>query len=112
MTNVMTPEFRVSYPHVFKPQKNDLSGEMEYSLVALFPKGADLAKLKDAAQQAIVEKWGADKSKWPSNLRSPFRDQAERKKEGKLPEGYTVKKRKLVRVDGKKVTKKKLAQAA
>ena len=33
-------------------------------------------------------------------------------KEGTLPEGYTVKKRKLVRVDGKKVTKKKLAKAA
>ncbi|WP_122818174.1 hypothetical protein [Nocardioides pantholopis] len=33
-------------------------------------------------------------------------------KEGTLPEGYTVKKRKLVRVDGTKVTKKKLAKAA
>jgi hypothetical protein len=33
-------------------------------------------------------------------------------KEGTLPSGYTVKKRKLVRVDGKKVTKKKLAEAA
>jgi len=33
-------------------------------------------------------------------------------KEGTLPEGYTVKKRKLVRVDGKKLTKKKLAKAA
>jgi hypothetical protein len=33
-------------------------------------------------------------------------------KEGSLPSGYTVKKRKLVRVDGKKVTKKKLAKAA
>ncbi|GAA1792354.1 hypothetical protein GCM10009795_042520 [Nocardioides hankookensis] len=33
-------------------------------------------------------------------------------KEGTLPDGYTVKKRKLVRVDGKKVTKKKLAKAA
>ncbi len=32
--------------------------------------------------------------------------------EGRLPEGYTVKKRKLVRVDGKKVTKKRLAKAA
>lgn len=88
MANTMTPEFRVSYPHVFKPQKNDLSGEMEYSLVALFPKGADLSKLKEAAQQAIVDKWGADKSKWPSNLRSPFRDQGERKKDGVLPAGY------------------------
>jgi hypothetical protein len=33
-------------------------------------------------------------------------------KEGTLPIGYTVHKRKLVRLDGKKVTKKKLAKAA
>jgi hypothetical protein len=33
-------------------------------------------------------------------------------KEGTLPSGFTVKKRKLVTVDGKKVTKKKLAKAA
>ena len=33
-------------------------------------------------------------------------------KEGTLPDGYTVKKRKLVRVDGKKVKKKKLVKAA
>ena len=33
-------------------------------------------------------------------------------KEGTLPCGYTVHKRKLVRIDGKKVTKKKLAKAA
>jgi hypothetical protein len=33
-------------------------------------------------------------------------------KEGSLPSGYTVKKRKLVRVDGKKVTKKRLKKAA
>jgi hypothetical protein len=33
-------------------------------------------------------------------------------KEGTLPDGYTVKRRKLVRVDGKKVTKKGLAKAA
>jgi hypothetical protein len=33
-------------------------------------------------------------------------------KNGTLPDGYTVRKRELVRVDGKKVTKKKLAKAA
>jgi hypothetical protein len=33
-------------------------------------------------------------------------------KEGTLPDGYTVKKRRLVRVDGKLVTKKKLAKTA
>jgi hypothetical protein len=33
-------------------------------------------------------------------------------KEGSLPAGYTVRRRKLVRVDGKKVTKKRLKKAA
>ena len=33
-------------------------------------------------------------------------------KEGTLPTGYTVKRRQLVRLDGKKVTKKKLTKAA
>lgn len=33
-------------------------------------------------------------------------------KEGTLPSGYTVKRRKLVRLDGSKVSKKKLTQAA
>ncbi len=33
-------------------------------------------------------------------------------KEGTLPSGYTVKRRKLVRLDGKKVTKKKLTKVA
>jgi hypothetical protein len=33
-------------------------------------------------------------------------------KDGTLPEGYTVKKRRLVSVDGSKVTKKRLKHAA
>lgn len=73
----MTPEFRVSYPNVFKSKKNDLNGKEEYSLVALFPKGADLTKLVEAAKQAIEDKWGANK---PANLRSPFRKQEDRAK--------------------------------
>ena len=81
MANVNTPTFRVSYPNVFKARKNDLNGKDEFSVVALFKKGEDLSKLKDAAQKAIVDKWGADKTKWPTNLRSPFRDQSERAKD-------------------------------
>lgn len=92
MANINTPEFRVSYPNVFKPKRNDLNGQDEYSVVALFPKGADLSKLKEAAQKAIIDKWGPDKAKWPANLRSPFRDQGERAKvvDGKriLPAGH------------------------
>jgi hypothetical protein len=84
-TTVITPKFRVSYPTVFTTKKNDLSGKDEYSLVALFPKGADLSALKAAAAQAVKDKWG---DKVPQNLRSPFRDQAEKEKGGKLPEGH------------------------
>lgn len=83
-----TPRFRGSYINVFKARKNDLNGKDEYSVVALFPKGADLSALKKAANDAIVEKLGADKTKWPKGLRSPFRDQAEREKDGKLPDGH------------------------
>lgn len=83
-----TPRFRGSYLNVFKARKNDLNGKDEYSIVALFPKGADLAALKAAANAAIVEKLGADKTKWPKGLRNPFRDQAEREKDGKMPDGH------------------------
>lgn len=91
--SVMTPNFRVSYPNVLKAKKNELSGQDEFSLVALFPKGADLSALKKAAKEAAEKKWGADQKKWPQ-MRSPFRDQGERAKEdeatGKkiLPQGY------------------------
>ncbi len=78
MQPLITPEFRVSYPKIFKPELNKLSNKMEYSLVALFPLGADLSRLKAAAKAALTEKWGADQTKWPKNLKLPFRDQGER----------------------------------
>lgn len=88
MENLITPKFRVSYAKVFRPEKNKLNDKMEYSLVAIFPKGTDLSALTKAAGAAIVEKFGADKAKWPKNLRNPIRKNEEREKEGKLPDGY------------------------
>lgn len=77
---VMTPEFRVSFPHVFKAQKPMNEGaEPKYGISMLFPKGADLSKLKAIAKEAIQEKWG---DKPPKNLRSPFRDQGEKEYSG------------------------------
>lgn len=92
MSNIITPSFRVSYPNVFKAKRNELNGKDEYTLVALFPFGKDAKEmegLKKAVNAAIIEKWSTDQSKWPKNLRNPLRDQAEREKEGKLPDGYT-----------------------
>lgn len=90
--SLVTPVFRASYASVFTPKLNDLSGKEEYSVQALFKRGEDLTKLQDAVKKAIVDKWGADKNKWPNNIRLPFRDQAERAKnvDGKqiLPAGY------------------------
>lgn len=84
MSTVKTPVFRVSWPAILNPKVNELHKDkiLEYSLVALFPKGADLSQLKAAAKEAVVRKWGADPAKHPKVLRNPFRDQGERAKVG------------------------------
>lgn len=80
---VITPEFRVSFPFVFRPQKSLEAGkEPKYSITMLFKKGEDLSALKKAAEAVAVEKWGPDKNKWPKNLRTPFRDQGEKEFDG------------------------------
>lgn len=73
-----TPEFRVSYPHVFKAQSSFEGQDEKYSITMLFSKKTDLTKMKRAAHNAAVEKWGADKTKWPKKFKWPFRDGAER----------------------------------
>lgn len=88
MSNVTTPKFRVSYPKVFKPELNTLSNKMEFSVVALFKKGEDLSSLKKACEEVLIEKLGPDKVKWPKGLKSPFRDQSDREKDGVLPAGH------------------------
>jgi ssDNA-binding protein len=80
---VVTPEFRLSYPHLFEPQ--EYQGKNEFSAVAVFPKTTDLTALKKAANAAAAEKWGADMKKWPKNLKSPFRD-GDKEREG--TDGY------------------------
>lgn len=86
MSNYLTPRFRVSFPNVFRPGKAMNAGEEgKYSITALFAKDTDLSVLKKAAKEAAEEKWGTDQSKWPKNLRLPFRDQGEKEFEGYEP---------------------------
>lgn len=68
-----TPEFRASYSNVLKPKAFG-DQEPKYSVVMLFSKKTDISALKKAANAAITEKWGSDKTKWPKGLRTPFRD--------------------------------------
>jgi hypothetical protein len=80
--NIITCEFRVSFPYLFRPNKPMAEGQVgKYSITMLFPKGADLSALYAAAKDAATEKWG-EKDKWPKNLRTPFRDQGEKEFEG------------------------------
>ena len=74
-TSITTPEFRISYPAVFKPKMNTLSKCEEYSVEALFSKDADLKKLYAAAESAAIKEFGPDKSKWPRFKNNPFKKQ-------------------------------------
>lgn len=77
----MTPEFRVSFPNVFKAKAAFEGQEAKFSLVMLFDKAIDLGaptvkggkSLKEIVFNAAVEKWGP-KSEWPEGLKFPFKD--------------------------------------
>lgn len=87
MSNVITPEFIISYPQVFEPKPND-NGELFYSCAMVFPAGTDLSALRKAADDAGREKFGA---KWDAGVKSgalklPFRTDTEAKG---YPDGAT-----------------------
>lgn len=73
--SIVTPVFRVSYPHLDKPQvskgKDPSTGK--FSVTMLFPKTTDISTLKANAKAALLEKFGtADRI--PKGFRNPFRD--------------------------------------
>lgn len=69
---VITPEFRVSFPAIFKPVSFE-GGAAKYKVNMMFPKNTDLSAMKALAKAAIEDKW-PDKAKRPKDLRNPFRD--------------------------------------
>lgn len=70
----VTPKFRVSYPHVFKPSKMEgTNNELKYSIGMLFSKEDDLTVLKNAIRQAKIAKFGS-KENWPKGIASPISD--------------------------------------
>lgn len=71
MKKVITPEFRVSFEHVFDAHAFK-GAEAKYSITMLYDKSADLAAMKKAVRNAAVEKFGPD---WKNKgLRLPFRN--------------------------------------
>lgn len=65
---VLTPPFRMSYPHLFKPYSMD-GKDPKYQLAMLFPKKADLRELMQLAKQIAIEEWGEP---LPKGLKWPF----------------------------------------
>jgi hypothetical protein len=64
-----TPQFRVSFPHVFTPAKSIDGGKEKYSIVMLFDKKSDLKEMKKEVSAIIKEQWG----EMPKNFQSPFK---------------------------------------
>lgn len=83
---VLTPKFRVAFPHLFQPAPpmKGNTGPAKYQLVMLFPEDSDLGDLKRAAGVAVETKWNGNV---PSNFNNPFRNgteyNEERVREGK-----------------------------
>lgn len=84
---LITPVFRLSYPHLFKAQAPKPTDKPKYSITMLFPKGTDLMgqtlatdsepsrpiSLKDVIRNAKLQEFGAQEN-WPKNLLSPVND--------------------------------------
>ncbi len=83
---IISKEFTGSFVNILTPAKpmpgTPAGTPDKYTITMLFDKDADLSEMKADAQRAVVDKWGADPTKWPKNLRSPFRDQGEKEYEG------------------------------
>lgn len=63
---LLTPEFRVSFPHVFKA--NSIKGSKpKFSVTMLFPKDSDITPIKGAMKMAKIAKFGP-KENWPDDL--------------------------------------------
>lgn len=88
MSNLITPEARLSYPSLFKPKLpyNAKPGaEPRYEATLVFGPGADLTALKRAALETAKAKWGDDTAKLikAGKVKLPFlADTEERYEEG------------------------------
>lgn len=66
---ILTPEFRVSFPHMFKPSSIRGSAP-KYSVTMLFAKNSDIKPLQAAIRAAKVAQFGPNKDQWPEDIES------------------------------------------
>lgn len=68
--SINTPIGRMAFANLFEPRKNEKNGKESYGMLVVFPKETDLMPIRKMIRDAIVEKWGEDKSKWPPKMRA------------------------------------------
>lgn len=71
---VLTPKFRVSYPHLFKAQAVNKDDKPKFSITMLFSKETEMKPIKRAIRRASLYYYGPDESDWPSKLINPIAD--------------------------------------
>ena len=73
---VVTGEFRVSFPSVFKATAVNPGDAEKYSITMLIPKSdkKTIADITALLTRTLTAKWGADKNKWPKNMKKVIRD--------------------------------------
>ena len=82
-TRILTPEFRVCFPNVFRPRKKENpSDKTVFDVTMIFEKDTDLSGFKKLIEEATQEKWGGTP---PAGLRSPIRVGTKKDKD---PRGY------------------------
>ncbi len=82
---ILTPEFRVSHPHIFAAQAPKPTDKKKFSITMLVPKDSDLSLYKEAIKNAKINYFGA-KENWPDEIVSPVNDGDSKKFADK--EGY------------------------
>lgn len=71
-TSCVTPRMRMAFVNLIDPRIKD-DGTSQWGVVMLLDSDVDVRELKKMAENALINKWGADKKAWPKNLNSPFR---------------------------------------
>lgn len=93
---LITPEFRVSYPHLFEAHAMDSASKKKFSVTMLFPKDAPVIgqtldgkprKLASAMKAAKLAYFGSEEN-IPEDLESPITDGDVAKKGKEIAPGY------------------------
>jgi Protein of unknown function (DUF2815) len=72
LRRLRTVPFRMSFPCLppMPPREDEETGRKTYPLTMLFPPGTDQKPFREALRQAMVHKFGPDKTSWPKIKRT------------------------------------------